>query len=110
MRTPQAFDGGAQTQLQGKIVRDADLTEKIAFFEAFGAVANAESVNMLDKLLNGKSLFRKESPELRACAAMALGKVGTPASRAALDKASRDDNAMVRNAVLKAMRSESTTA
>ena len=92
--------------LQGKIVRDADLTEKIAFYEAFGAVANAESVAMLDKQLNGKSLFRKESPELRACAAMALGKVGTPASRAALEKAGRDENPMVRNAVLKAMRGE----
>ena len=96
--------------LQGKIVRDADLTEKIAFFEAFGAVANAESVAMLDKLLNGKSLFRKESPELRACAAMALGKVGTPASRAALERASADQNPMVRNAVQKAMRQESASA
>jgi hypothetical protein len=96
--------------LQGKIVRDADLTEKIAFFEAFGAVANAESVAMLDKMLNGKSLFRKESPELRACAAMALGKVGTPASRAALERAHDDQNPMVRNAVHKAMRQESATA
>jgi HEAT repeat protein len=96
--------------LQGKIVRDADLTEKIAFFEAFGAVANAESVAMLDKLLNGKSLFRKESPELRACAAMALGKVGTPASRASLERASTDQNPMVRNAVQKAMRQETATA
>lgn len=96
--------------LQGKIVRDADLTEKIAFFEAFGAVANAESVSMLDKLLNGKSLLRKQSPELRACAAMALGKVGTPASRSSLERASGDPNPMVRNAVMKAMRQESTSA
>ncbi len=96
--------------LQGKLVREADLTEKIAFFEAFGAVANAESVAMLDKLLNGKSLLRKQSPELRACAAMALGKVGTPASRASLERASNDTNPMVRNAVHKAMRQESATA
>ncbi len=96
--------------LQGKIVRDADLTEKIAFFEAFGAVANAESVAMLDKLLNGKSLLRKQSPELRACAAMALGKVGTPASRASLERASDDTNPMVRNAVVKAMRQETASA
>ncbi|HEY0671950.1 MAG TPA: HEAT repeat domain-containing protein [Longimicrobiales bacterium] len=95
--------------LQGRIVRDADLTEKIAFFEAFGAVANADSVTMLDKLLNGKSLLRKQSPELRACAAMALGKVGTPASRAALERASEDPNPMVRNAVQKAMRQETAT-
>lgn len=96
--------------LQSKIVREADLTEKIAFFEAFGAVANADSVVMLDKLLNGKSLLRKQSPELRACAAMALGKVGTPASRASLERASEDANPMVRNAVHKAMRQEPVSA
>jgi HEAT repeat protein len=96
--------------LQGKIVRDADLTEKIAFFEAFGSVANADSVAMLDKMLNGKSLLRKQTPELRACAAMALGKVGTPASRASLERAREDQNPMVRNAVVKAMRQETATA
>lgn len=94
--------------LQSKIVRDADLTEKIAFFEAFGAVANAESVAMLDRMLNGKKLFGKESPELRACAAMALGKVGSSVSRAALQRAANDKEAMVRNAVMKALRQESS--
>jgi len=93
--------------LQGKRLSDADLTEKIAFFEAFGAVANADSVSMLDRLLNGKNLLRqKQSPEIRACAAMALGKVGTPASRAVLEKANSETNPMVRNAVLKALRQE----
>jgi hypothetical protein len=96
--------------LQGKIVRETDLTEKIAFFEAFGAVANSESVAMLDKLLNGKSLLRKQSAELRACAAMALGKVGTPASRASLERAAKDENPMVRNAVIKAMRPQESNA
>jgi len=97
-----------ESVLQGKIVRDADLTEKIAFFEAFGAVANAESVEMLEKMLNGKKLFGgKESPELRACAAMALGKVGSPLSRTALERAASDKEPMVRNAVSKALRQES---
>lgn len=91
----------------GGRLRGADLTEKIAFFEAFGAVANAESVTRLDKLLNGKNLLRqKQPPEVRACAAMALGKVGSPASRAALEKATTETHPMVRNAVLKAMRQE----
>lgn len=92
--------------LQSKIVRDADLTEKIAFFEAFGAVANADSVAMLDRMLNGKKLFAKQPPELRACAAMALGKVGSPQSKQALQQAADDGNAMVRNAVQKALRQE----
>jgi hypothetical protein len=96
-----------ETVLQSKIVRDADLTEKMAFFEAFGSVANAESVETLDKLLNGKKLLGgRESPELRACAAMALGKVGTPASRASLERSAQDKEPMVRNAVMKALRAE----
>ncbi|MGQ0814972.1 MAG: HEAT repeat domain-containing protein [Gemmatimonadota bacterium] len=97
--------------LQGKIVRDADLTEKLAFFEAFGSVANAESVEMLDRMLNGKKLLGgRESPELRACAAMALGKVGSPASKASLQRAMQDKEPMVRNAVMKALRQESLKA
>lgn len=93
--------------IQGSRLKDADLTEKIAFFEAFGAVANADSVVMLDKLLNGRNLLRqKQPPEIRACAAMALGKVGTPASRAALERAGDEAHPMVRNAVMKALRQE----
>jgi hypothetical protein len=93
--------------VKGKSMRDADLTEKIALFEAYGAVATADSVEMLDRMLNGKKMFSKESPELRACAAMALGKVGTPAARASLQKSFDDGNPMVRNAVAKALRQES---
>ncbi|HEX6560216.1 MAG TPA: HEAT repeat domain-containing protein [Longimicrobiales bacterium] len=95
-----------ESLLTGRIVRDADLTEKMAFFEAFGSVANADSVALLDRILNGKKLFGKESPELRACAAMALGKVASPASRAALERAAEDKEPMVRNAVIKALRQE----
>jgi hypothetical protein len=88
-------------------VRDADLTEKIAFFEACGAVANPDTVAMLDKMLNGRRLLGKESPEMRACAAMALGRVGTPAARTSLQRAREASNPMVRTAVLKALRQES---
>ncbi|HEX6133686.1 MAG TPA: HEAT repeat domain-containing protein [Longimicrobiales bacterium] len=92
--------------LDSRIVRDADLTEKIAFFEAYGAVATTESVAMLDRLLNGRKLFGKESPELRACAAMALGRISSPAALAALERSSGEANPIVRNAVLKALRQE----
>jgi HEAT repeat protein len=90
-----------------RLVRDADLTEKIAFFEAFGSVASPESVEMLDRMLNGKRLFAKQNAEIRACAAMALGRVGTPAAREALQRAAAESNPMVRNAVAKALRPES---
>jgi hypothetical protein len=96
-----------EEMLESRTVRDADLTEKIAFFEAYGAVANADSVTLLDRLLNGRRLLGKENPETRACAAMALGKVASPAARTALQKANDESNPMVRSAVLKALRKES---
>ena len=92
--------------LQGRIVRDADLSEKMAFFEAFGAVATPDSIDMLDRLLNGRKLFSRSSPELRACAAMALGRISAPAARTALERAAGDQQPIVRNAVAKALRRE----
>jgi hypothetical protein len=96
--------------LDSRIVREADLTEKIAFFEAYGALANADSVVMLDRLLNGRRLLGRANPEMRACAAMALGKVGSPTARAALQKSKEDPNPMVRNAVQKSLRQEQRAA
>lgn len=92
--------------LSSHTLRAADLTEKIAFFEAFGSVAGVESTTLLDRLLNGRRLLKRESPEIRACAAMALGRIGSPAARAALLKASADASPMVRNAVANALRVE----
>jgi HEAT repeat protein len=92
--------------LESRIVRDADLTEKLAFFEAYGSVATAESVATLDRMLNGRRLLGRETPEMRACAAMALGRMEAPAARAALDRAAGDNNPVVRNAVQRALRQE----
>jgi hypothetical protein len=94
--------------LDSRLIRDADLTEKIAFFEAYGAVASSDSVGVLDRLLNGRRLFSRESPELRACAAMALGRIAAPAARVALQRAADDSNAVVRTAVQKALRGEAS--
>ena len=91
----------------GKAIRDADLTEQMAFFEAFGAMAGAEHVPLLDRLLNGRRLFGRHTPELRACAAMALGRMSAPAARSALQKAATDPSPIVRNAIGKALRGES---
>jgi hypothetical protein len=94
--------------LESRVVRDADLTEKIAFFEAYGSVATEASVVMLDRMLNGRRLLGKQSPEMRACAAMALGRVGSPAARDALQRASAETNPVIRNAVMKALRMEAS--
>jgi HEAT repeat protein len=94
-----------EVAVKGRGVRDADLSEKMAIFEAFGAMCGDGGVETLDGMLNGKSLFGpRADAELRACAAMALGKVATPAAQAALQKAANEKDVVVRNAVSRALR------
>jgi HEAT repeat protein len=77
----------------------------MAFFELYGSLCGDAGVEYLDNLLNGKGfLGRREDAELRACAAMALGRVGTPAASGALRKAAQEKDVVVRNAVAKALR------
>ena len=91
--------------VQGKSVRAADLTEKMAFFEAYGSMVGEGGVDALDAMLNGGGfLKRKEDPETRACAALALGRIGTPRAREALERATGAKEALVRNAVSRALR------
>ena len=94
-----------EVAVKGRGVRDADLSEKMAIFEAYGAMCGDGGVETLDGMLNGKSLFGpRADAELRACAAMALGKVATPAAQAALQKAANEKDVVVRNAVSRALR------
>ena len=91
--------------VDGKALRTADLTEKMAFFEAYGAMAGAAGVERLGPMLqSGGFLKRKEDPETRACAAMALGRIRTPEARALLETVAKDKDALVRNAANKALR------
>jgi len=98
--------GRLEAAVDGKALREADLTEKMAVFEAYGILAGAAGVERLRALLLGSGGFlrRKESPETRACAAMALGKIKTPEARQVLEHAVKDKDALVRNAVSKALR------
>jgi HEAT repeat protein len=89
----------------GKADREIDLTEKMAFFEAFGAIAGPGAVPTLQAMLLSKSLLGyRASAETRACAATALGRIRSPESRAALQKAAEDKDLVVRNAVSRALR------
>jgi len=91
--------------VSGSKLRNADLTEKMAFFEAYGALVGARGIGALDKLLVAKGLLgKREDPETRACAAMALGKIRTPEARAVLERAAQDKEPLVRNAVTRALR------
>ena len=94
-----------ESMVGGAKLRNADLTEKMVFFEAFGALVGAKGIPALEKMLVAKGLLgKKEDPETRACAAMALGKVRTPEARAVLERAAQDKEPLVRNAVSRALR------
>lgn len=91
--------------VRGRTIRETDLTEKMAVFEAYGSLCGEGGIPGLDAILNGKTLFgRREDPELRACAAVALGRIGTPGAVDALRKASGEKDVVVRNAVSRATR------
>ena len=94
-----------ESAVKGKAIRDADLTERMAYFEAFGALGGESAVEYLDAVLNGKGfLGKREDAEIRACAAIALGRVSTPNATAVLRKASSEKDVVVRNAVNRALR------
>lgn len=93
--------------LESKEIRIADISEKVAFFEAFGVLADDDGVDLLGRLLNRKRFLGKREPsEIRAAAALGLGKVGSQAARDALGHSSHDDDAVVRSNVGRAMRGE----
>jgi HEAT repeat protein len=95
-----------EAAIRSKALRDADLTEKMAFFEAYGSLCGEGGVPLLDGLLNGRGfLGKREDSGLRACAAMALGRVGSMEATIALQRATADEkDVIVRNAVNKALR------
>jgi HEAT repeat protein len=89
----------------GKTVKEMDLTEKMAFFEAYGSIAGANGLKTLSAILLQRGLLKmKEPPETRACAAMALGRIKTPEARELLQRAAEDKELVVRNAVSRALR------
>lgn len=94
-----------EAALDGKRLREADLTERIAFFEAYGSIAGEGGVALLDRVLNGKNwLGRRETGDMRACAALGLGRVRHPAAEKSLAGAAADPDPVVRSAVGRALR------
>ena len=89
----------------GKGVKEMDLTEKMAFFEAYGTIAGAGALKALSGMLLPRGLLKlKESPETRACAAIALGKIRSAEAREILTRVADDKDLVVRNAVSRALR------
>jgi hypothetical protein len=94
-----------EAAIKGKELRESNLTEKMAFFEAYGLLAGDAGVTLLDGLLNAKGFMgKKDDSEIRACAAMALGKINSPKATDALNRAAGEKDVIVRNAVSRAIR------
>ncbi|MDQ6830857.1 MAG: HEAT repeat domain-containing protein [Gemmatimonadota bacterium] len=96
--------------VRGKELREKDLTEKMALFETYATLAGPAGAAALDGLLNarGKFFAKKEDPEVRACAAMALGRIGSDDAVDALKRATQDKELLVRNAANRALRGGAT--
>ncbi len=91
--------------VKGRALRQADLTERMAFFEAYALIAGPPSVPVLRDMLLPRGFFsRKEKPETRACAAMALARLGSPEAREILEQVRQDKELLVRNAAVKGLR------
>lgn len=106
VRFASARDALAEV-IEGRDLKDADLSEKMAFYEAYGAVGGNAAVEKLDDVLNSKGFLGRRSPsELRACAALGLGQAATSQAREALQRAQSDDDPVVRNAVTRALKRE----
>jgi len=89
-----------EEHVTGKELMKRDLTEQVAFFEAYALTAGDEGTRLLAKMLNGRRfLWVKYPTKMRACAARALGLVGGPEASAALSAAEKDKDAMVLSAV-----------
>jgi hypothetical protein len=81
-----------------------DLNERLALFDALGAVANEETVDTLDRVLNARGLLGPREPaDVRACAARALGRARIPAARQALERAADARDPIVQRAVRQAL-------
>ena len=94
----------------GKNVESIDLTERQAFFEAYGRIAAAAALAPLSEIAAAKrGLFKKSfAPETRACAVMALARIKSPEARAAIVNVAQDKEVVVRNAVARALREINT--
>lgn len=94
--------------VQGKGRKDLDFNERRAFFEAYGAIVGPGGLAVLSDLLGRRGIFRrKQSADVRMCAALGLGKLGTPEARTVLESVAEDSDRQVRNAVAAALRGAS---
>jgi HEAT repeat protein len=86
-------------------IGDRDQGEQMAFMRSYAVLAGDEAVPLLSVILNGRKWWGgRRAPVTRACAARALGVVGSPAAKSALAKSASDKAAPVKSAVRVALK------
>lgn len=94
-----------EAQLRTHELKEGSLAEKMAFFESYGTLCGDAGVEFLEAILGARRFLGKREPsEVRACAVVALGKIGTPRANEALQRVGGDSDVIVRNAVSRAVR------
>ena len=92
-------------RIDAKAFRYTESDEKMAILDAYARIGGEAAVEHLGKLLNARSMFKaKEPTDVRACAARALGSVGSPEAKAMLSRAQGDRDPEVRRAVQRSLR------
>jgi HEAT repeat protein len=88
-------------------IQKRSFLERKEVFQALGRVRDLEIEEWLIKTLRKKGLFRSDDrDEVRACAAIALGKNGSERALEALASCVKDRSPTVRRAVAQALRPE----
>ena len=104
------YSPGAQeleVHIMGKELRRRDLTEQLAYFEAYASAAGDRGIRLLGRMLNGhRFLWFRYPSQMRACAARALGMVGGAEADRELNVAEMAKDPLVLSAVHKARSAE----
>jgi HEAT repeat protein len=94
-----------ETIVLGKTQNELERAERRQFFEAYAVLGGPAVLPQLADLVEPKGLFRrKESSEVRTCAAYAIAKLPVPEARAILERLQSDKDLPVRNAAARAVR------
>lgn len=94
-----------ETIVMGKTDNELERAERRQFFEAYAVLGGPAVLPQLTDLVEPKGLFRrKESSEVRTCAAYAIAKLPVPEARTILERLQSDKDLPVRNAAARAIR------
>lgn len=94
-----------ETIVMGKTQNELERAERRQFFEAYAVLGGPAVLPQLADMVEPKGLFRrKESSEVRTCAAYAIARLSVPEARAILERLQSDKDLPVRNAAARAVR------